>query len=84
MYWYNGELIDDERISLGIDDIGLLYGATLFTTLRIYQQSLDHPLTIGKNISNVCTLVYKFSTGPLPIGSEFAKEPKNYPDSILS
>ncbi len=45
MYWYNGELIEDERISLGIDDIGLLYGATLFTTLRIYQQSLEHPLT---------------------------------------
>lgn len=45
MYWYNGELIENERISLGIDDIGLLYGATIFTTLRIYQQSLDHPLT---------------------------------------
>jgi 4-amino-4-deoxychorismate lyase len=43
MYWYNGELIEDERISLGIDDIGLLYGATIFTTLRIYQQSLNHP-----------------------------------------
>jgi 4-amino-4-deoxychorismate lyase len=27
----------------GIDDIGLLYGATIFTTLRIYQQSLNHP-----------------------------------------
>jgi branched-subunit amino acid aminotransferase/4-amino-4-deoxychorismate lyase len=45
MYWYNGELIEDERISLSIDDVGLLYGATLFTTLRIYQNSLEHPLT---------------------------------------
>jgi 4-amino-4-deoxychorismate lyase len=45
MYWYNGELIDDEQISLNVDDVGLLYGATLFTTLRIYQNSLEHPLT---------------------------------------
>jgi len=45
MYWYNGELIENERISLDINDIGLLYGATIFTTLRVYQQSLDHPLT---------------------------------------
>ena len=45
MYWYNGELIDSERIILKIDDLGLLYGATAFTTLRVYEQSLDHPLT---------------------------------------
>lgn len=32
-------------LELAIDDPGLLYGATVFTTLRVYNQSLDHPLT---------------------------------------
>lgn len=45
IYWYQGELIRSRTLSLAIDDPGFLYGATLFTTLRIYQQSLDHPLT---------------------------------------
>ncbi|NES81791.1 MAG: 4-amino-4-deoxychorismate lyase [Moorea sp. SIO2B7] len=30
---------------MGINDPGLLYGATVFTTVRVYQQSLSHPLT---------------------------------------
>lgn len=30
---------------MAIDDPGLLYGATVFTTLRIYNRSLAHPLT---------------------------------------
>lgn len=42
--WYNGEAIADDHIKLAIDDPGLLYGATVFTTLRIYD-SLDHVLT---------------------------------------
>lgn len=45
MYWYNGQLINSTEISLAIADPGLLYGATVFTTLRIYGQTLDHPLT---------------------------------------
>ena len=34
MYWYCGELIESETIELNISDPGLLYGATVFTTLR--------------------------------------------------
>ncbi len=34
MYWYCGESIDSETIALNISDPGLLYGATVFTTLR--------------------------------------------------
>ncbi len=45
MFWYNGQLIDGSTLELAIDDPGLLYGATVFTTLRVYQQSLPHPLT---------------------------------------
>ena len=34
MYWYCGELIESQMINLDISDPGLLYGATVFTTLR--------------------------------------------------
>jgi len=44
LFWYNGNLIEKETLELAIDDPGLIYGATIFTTLRIYGH-LDHPLT---------------------------------------
>ncbi|GBF81964.1 aminotransferase class IV [Aphanothece sacrum] len=45
MFWYDGKLTKEDTISLNITDPGLIYGATVFTTLRVYQNSLDHPLT---------------------------------------
>lgn len=45
MFWYCGELREGDTLPLNIYDPGLLYGATVFTTLRVYHQSLDHPLT---------------------------------------
>lgn len=45
VYWYHDQLIDSEQITLNLSNPGLIYGATLFTTLRVYQQDLDHPLT---------------------------------------
>lgn len=45
MYWYNGALQTKDTLTLPIDEPGLLYGATVFTTLRVYEQSLEHPLT---------------------------------------
>ena len=45
MYWYDGKLIDSQQLQLDIADPGLLYGATAFTTMRIYEESLEHPLT---------------------------------------
>ena len=47
-YWYDGRLFEEDKICLSIDNPGLKYGATVFTTLRVYQQSLDHPLTQWK------------------------------------
>ena len=44
-FWYDGELCNGDRITLSIQDPGLLYGATIFTTLRVFEQNLDHPLT---------------------------------------
>ena len=48
MYWYNGELIESQTIQLPINEPGLLFGATIFTTLRIYNNSLDNRLTHWK------------------------------------
>lgn len=45
MFWYDGNLIEKGTLELTIADPGLLYGATVFTTLRVYQQSLDSYLT---------------------------------------
>jgi 4-amino-4-deoxychorismate lyase len=44
-FWYCGELLSPETKVIPSDDPGLLYGATVFTTLRVYGQSLEHPLT---------------------------------------
>lgn len=43
--WYNGQAQTDDRIPLSIHDPGLLYGATHFTTLRIYDQNLSDART---------------------------------------
>lgn len=45
MFWYNGNLIEDKTIELAIDDPGLIYGATVFTTLRVYNNCLESKLT---------------------------------------
>lgn len=44
-YWFAGQLCQGTDLALAIHDPALLYGATVFTTLRIYGQSLDHSLT---------------------------------------
>jgi branched-subunit amino acid aminotransferase/4-amino-4-deoxychorismate lyase len=44
-FWYGGQLQDSDRISLDPTDPALIYGATHFTTLRIYHQTLHHPKT---------------------------------------
>ena len=45
IFWYDGKLIESQTLELDINDPGLLYGATVFTTLRVYGDSLDHNLT---------------------------------------
>jgi branched-subunit amino acid aminotransferase/4-amino-4-deoxychorismate lyase len=44
-YWYDGQLLDNGAIVLSIEDPAFLYGATVFTTLRVYGDSLEHPRT---------------------------------------
>ncbi|WP_017315071.1 aminotransferase class IV [Mastigocladopsis repens] len=49
IFWYNGKLIESQTLELEIDDPGLLYGATVFTTLRVYNNSLDSRLTYWRS-----------------------------------
>jgi branched-subunit amino acid aminotransferase/4-amino-4-deoxychorismate lyase len=44
-YWFDGQPIEGDRIALAINEPAFLYGATAFTTLRVYQHCLNHPLT---------------------------------------
>lgn len=43
-FWYDGQPVQGNQIELSTTDPGLIYGATVFTTLRVYA-SLEHPLT---------------------------------------
>ncbi len=45
-YWYQGELIDSPFLQIPYDDPALIYGASVFTTCRIYERLIDHPLTM--------------------------------------
>ncbi|MEH1766678.1 aminotransferase class IV [Nostoc sp.] len=45
IFWYDGKLVHSQTLEININDPGLLYGATVFTTLRVYQNSLDSNLT---------------------------------------
>jgi 4-amino-4-deoxychorismate lyase len=49
IFWYDGKLIEKNSLEVNINDPGLLYGATVFTTMRVYQKSLVHPLTNWKS-----------------------------------
>jgi branched-subunit amino acid aminotransferase/4-amino-4-deoxychorismate lyase len=45
-YWYQGEFIDSPFLQIAYDDPALIYGASVFTTCRIYERLIDHPLTM--------------------------------------
>ncbi|MEB3212777.1 MAG: aminotransferase class IV [Leptolyngbyaceae bacterium] len=52
MFWYNGCLQEGTTISLSVADPGIVFGATVFTTLRVYEHRLDHPLTAWRSHLN--------------------------------
>jgi branched-chain amino acid aminotransferase len=53
-YWWMGQLYAGNTLGLTIDDPAFLYGATVFTTLRIYQQNPKHPVTaLGKHLQRL-------------------------------
>lgn len=44
-YWYDGQLCFADTLTLPLTDPAWCYGATVFTTLRVYGHSLRHPWT---------------------------------------
>ena len=45
MFYYAGQLKKTNHIELNINDSAWLYGANIFSTMRVYNHSLNHPLT---------------------------------------
>jgi 4-amino-4-deoxychorismate lyase len=45
VFYYSGQLNKSNYIELDINDSTWLYGANIFTTMRVYNYSLAHPLT---------------------------------------
>ncbi len=57
MYWYDGRQIESQTIELNIAEPGLLYGATVFTTLRTDKLSLSiYDLHCQRLRSSITTL----------------------------
>lgn len=44
-FWYGGKRFENGDRPSFVDNEGLRFGATVFTTLRVYEQSPSHPLT---------------------------------------
>ncbi|MEL6438781.1 MAG: aminotransferase class IV [Cyanobacteria bacterium J06621_8] len=45
MFWYKGQQINSPHLQLDINDPGLCFGATVFSTMRVYEKSIAHPMT---------------------------------------
>ncbi len=56
MYWYKGKLVKTQTIELNIDDQGLLYGATVFTTLRTDSDTSSRQLHSDRLRSSIIDL----------------------------
>ena len=45
--WYDGRWINEEaEVDRPLDNVGLRFGATVFTTMRVYEKDLSHPLSL--------------------------------------
>jgi 4-amino-4-deoxychorismate lyase len=45
LFWFNGQFISGKKLEIESDDPALLYGASVFTTMRVYHGSLENALT---------------------------------------
>lgn len=60
-FWYDGELHSGNTLTLEITDPALLYGATVFTTLRVYDRTIEHPRTgWEEHCDRLCTSIQDF------------------------
>jgi branched-subunit amino acid aminotransferase/4-amino-4-deoxychorismate lyase len=59
-FWYDGAWRSGDQITLNITDPGLLYGATVFTTLRIYADLADARTAWGAHRSRLTHSLMEF------------------------
>ncbi|HIK37866.1 MAG: aminotransferase class IV [Geminocystis sp.] len=66
MFYFDGNLHRDNKISLDINSPVWLYGVSVFTTIRIYGHSLSHPLTNwNRHVRRLKTSISEFEW-PMP------------------
>ncbi|MEM1254696.1 MAG: aminotransferase class IV [Cyanobacteria bacterium P01_H01_bin.21] len=65
-YWFAGHLYKDNQITIAASDPALAYGASVFTTMRIYENSLEHPLTAWNWHRDRISQSLHFFTWPQP------------------
>jgi branched-subunit amino acid aminotransferase/4-amino-4-deoxychorismate lyase len=59
-FWYDGAWRSGDQITLDITDPGLLYGATVFTTLRLYENLADPKTAWGAHRSRLTQSLAEF------------------------
>jgi branched-subunit amino acid aminotransferase/4-amino-4-deoxychorismate lyase len=59
-FWYDGAWRSGDQITLNITDPGLLYGATVFTTLRVYENLADRRTTWAAHRSRLTQSLEEF------------------------
>ena len=60
-YWFAGRLYVDEPMPILPSNPALAYGASVFTTMRVYGHSLEHPLTAwGEHCDRISQSLYTF------------------------
>jgi len=63
--WYDGEYYTDGRIPIAVNDPGLLFGATVFSTLRVYGGDLDDRRTAwSAHRQRLATTIARFDWHP--------------------
>ncbi|XGB42450.1 MAG: hypothetical protein LVS60_00715 [Nodosilinea sp. LVE1205-7] len=68
VYWFDGQIHSGTHLAVAWDDPALIYGATVFTTLRVYAKDLDHPLTAWVAHQERLSQTLKSFGWPQPIG----------------
>ena len=64
-YWFAGKLYENEQLSILPSHPALAYGASVFTTMRVYEKDLEHPLTAWKmHCDRITQAIQAFSWQP--------------------
>lgn len=80
-YWYAGAWYEGTELTLPVSDPSFLFGATLFTTLRLTKTPSRIPAVCGLTMAIASATALKLCNGQHPIGSALTRAPKKWPPS---